>query len=146
MDNVKPHKIFSTGAIWPNFMNLSDEGKNRRAMDDIDLLGCQSVLEKLGRWHGQRLPEARQELFHWDRVVNQKTVLEKMCYDAGVLLIYNAKYCPEWQPIEKVWLESKMPLHEEQYMEMAAVKKAWRDRLNDPSLDKQAEKWFKLSR
>lgn len=82
-------------------MNLSDGGKNRREMRDIGLLGCKSVLEKLGKWkEGMHLPEARHLLYQWDSVINQMTRIEALCYEHGIVLIYQSKAHPLFNPTE----------------------------------------------
>jgi hypothetical protein len=82
-------------------MNLSDEGKNRRPMAGIGLKGCRSVLEDLGLWHDvMKLEEARRILWGWSRVTEQKTRLEQLCYDSGIVLFYITKAHPIFSPIE----------------------------------------------
>jgi hypothetical protein len=82
-------------------MNLSDEGKNRAPMKVIETQGCRSVLESRGKWRdGMKLTEAREVLWHWSEVCKQKTLIEEMCNEAGVVLLYEPKSHPIFNPSE----------------------------------------------
>jgi hypothetical protein len=70
-------------------------------MQLIGMLGLRSVLEHLGRWEeGLRLDAARHRLFAWDAVRDQLTRIEALCKQHGIVLVYNPKAHPFFNPIE----------------------------------------------
>lgn len=82
-------------------MNLSDGGKNRKPAHSIGLSGCRSVLEKLGRWRdGMQLKECRLILWQWSEVLAQMSRLEQLCHNNGIILVYESKAHPGFNPTE----------------------------------------------
>lgn len=82
-------------------MNLKDGGKKRLAMDGVGLKGCQSVLEELGLWRkNMSLHEAREILWQWDVVKAQMSRIEKMCFDNQIIVLYESKAHPGFNPGE----------------------------------------------
>lgn len=82
-------------------MNLSDGGKNRIPMRVVGFRGCRSVLESRGRWRdGMTLAEAREDLWLWKEVTSQKTIIEGLCNDAGIVLLYEPKSHPIFNAAE----------------------------------------------
>lgn len=82
-------------------MNLSDGGKNRRPMRGIHLLGLRSVLESRGLWRdGMSLSEARRLMWQQRDVMAQKTRIEKICNEAGIIVHYQSKAHPDFNATE----------------------------------------------
>lgn len=82
-------------------MNLADGGKNRQPMRHIGMQGCRSILEAHGKWNDQlKLADARSVLWRWKEVTKQKTVIEELCNDAGIVLLYEPKSHPVFNPVE----------------------------------------------
>jgi len=89
-------------------MNMTDGGKNRLPMRVIGLKGCRQVLQDLGHWREKMtLQEARNVLWQWEEVSKQMTRIEKLCYDHGVVLLYESKAHPVFNPTENWWRKSK---------------------------------------
>ena len=91
-------------------MNLADGGKNRQPMRLIETQGCRSVLESRGRWRdGMHLNDARDELWCWAEVCKQKTIIEQLCNESGIVLLYETKSHPIFNPSE-VLLSCPLPV------------------------------------
>ena len=84
-------------------MNWTDGGKNRVSMQHIGTLGCVSVLKMYGMWSDDmNLTKAREILWKWNLVTDQMTRIEKLCYDRGVLLLYQSKAHPQFNATEVI--------------------------------------------
>lgn len=82
-------------------MNLHDGGKNRRPMDGIGLKGLKSTLIEVNLWRdGMTLKEARDILWKWDVVKAQMSRIEKLCAENGIVLVYESKAHPGFNPGE----------------------------------------------
>ncbi len=82
-------------------MNMTDGGENRKPMRLIGTQGCRSVLESRGMWRdGMKLTDARDTLWHWKEVCKQKTIIEQLCNETGIVLIYEPKAHPVFNPSE----------------------------------------------
>lgn len=82
-------------------MNLADGGKNRKPMKGIGLLGLRSVLKSRGLWHdGMTLAEAQQIMWAQSDVIAQKSRIEQLCNDSGILVIYQSKAHPDFNAVE----------------------------------------------
>ena len=86
-------------------MNLKDGGKNRSAMRVIGTKGCHTVLQELGLWiEGMSTTEAREALWKWKEVTGQMTRLEQLFYDSKIVLLYETKSHPIFNPTEVLLL------------------------------------------
>ncbi len=84
-------------------MNLKDGGKNRLPMRVIGRKGCRRVLEDLGQWRDKMtVQEARDVLWQWEEVTKQMTRIEQLCYDNGIVLMYQSKAHPVFNPTEVI--------------------------------------------
>jgi hypothetical protein len=90
-------------------MNMADGGKNRPAMRLIGTQGCKSVLQAHGKWRdGMKLAEARDILWQWKEVRSQKTIIEALCNEAGVILLYEPKAHPVFNPTEVLFVSNNI--------------------------------------
>lgn len=82
-------------------MNLKDGGKNRKPMRDVGTRGLRSVLMEIGEWHDNMTRvDARAALWKWTKVVKQMSRIEQLCYEHGVVLVYQSKAHPIFNPTE----------------------------------------------
>lgn len=82
-------------------MNLSDEGKNRPVMKGIGLRGLESVLKNRNLWcKGMLLKDARDIMWEQPDVKAQMTRIEQLCYNNGVVLLYEPKAHPPFNASE----------------------------------------------
>ena len=82
-------------------MNLSDGGKNRPSMTTIGFRGLESVLRQRGLWGlGLKLNETRDIMWSQPDVVAQMTRIEKLCFDHGIVLLYEPKAHPVFNAAE----------------------------------------------
>lgn len=82
-------------------MNLMDGGKNRVAMRGIGMRGLRSVLQERHLWvEGMHLDEARKIMWEQEDVKAQKSRIEQLFYDHGMVLGYQSKAHPLMDPAE----------------------------------------------
>jgi hypothetical protein len=89
-------------------------------------LGLRDVLQRPERWRpGMTVTQARELLWNWDVLVDQRTELEEVARISSnkkQLLLYNVKYHPEYQPVEKLWRYCKVPLRQSRFDDINAVR------------------------
>jgi hypothetical protein len=126
LDNNSAHTTMPSDAIAPSSINMKSVSKKIGAMRIIGTVGLRDLLQRLGRWRaGMPVAEARNELWNWDVVVDQRTVLEeevRLTANKKQFLIYNVKYHPEYQPVEKLWRYCKVPLRQNRFDDINAVR------------------------
>ena len=128
-------------------MNLSDGGKNRQPMRKIDMLGARSVLDLLEEWDPSiKLADARRKLMAWGEVRGQFTSLESVFFEVDMIMVYNAKYMPELQAIEKIWRAIKVILRHEHVYPFAEAVKQFNELFASNEMSLKCEKYFKLVR
>jgi hypothetical protein len=149
IDNARVQTTKPSTFINPNDMNLSDGGENRVEMDVIGNKGLRSVLTDMARWKaGMRLQEARELLWSSSLVQSQLTMIEEICRENGIILIYNAKAHPWFAMIEKLWRWLKYQL--ENLLSLSEINKKYDDLIEnmmseDPVCRKKCEKWFTIT-
>jgi len=77
-------------------------------MRRIGLRGLRSFLEELGLWpeEGLRLAQAREVLGDQQFVKDKLTQIEQLCKDHNIVLLYEPKAHPFFQPVEVPRLSS----------------------------------------
>jgi hypothetical protein len=91
----------------------------------IDMLGLRNVLQALGQWRdGMKVPEAREVLWRWNEVVDQRTVVEELVRSelSKSFLLYNVKYHPLYNSVEKLWRYCKAPLRQNRLNSISRVR------------------------
>lgn len=82
-------------------MNASDGGKHRPNMRHIGVFGLRTVLTAMGiNVDGMSVDAMRRKLWECRVVVEQLTMLEELCKERGVVLLYNPKAPPRFSPCE----------------------------------------------
>lgn len=100
-------------------MNLSDGGKNRLPMGDLGLAGLKTALTRLRLWRdGMRLDEARQVMWRTEQVVRQRSRIEQLCHENGIVVIYESKAHPIFNPTE-------VPTSSESHSLLTCLMKNW---------------------
>jgi hypothetical protein len=132
LDNNSAHtKLPAATAITPSLINLKATGKKHSKTTIIGKMGLRAILQRLGHWtKGTIVKEARELLWHWSVVVDQLTAIEAaVAKDDLQMVIYNVKYHPEFNAIEKLWRYCKVPLHQHRLNDINAVRSALAVRL-----------------
>jgi hypothetical protein len=124
LDNNSAHSKLPSTAIAPSLISLASLSNKGCEATVIGNLGLRAVLQRLGRWTaGMKLAEARELLWHWSVVVDQLTEIEgAVAKDDLQMVIYNVKYHPEYNPVERLWRYCKVPLHQHRLNDINAVR------------------------
>lgn len=149
-DTAREHIVMPHDAIRPKQMNLKkDDAKGRVSMRLIGKLSCKSVLSRLGKWNSKsplKRKEAQAYICQWKTVFDQYCLLEELFFKENMIMLFDSKYSPEFQPIEKVWRFAKVRLRYYQFHPFATAQQHFRDELLSPELQKRCTQWFNLAR
>lgn len=82
-------------------MTLNDDMSSQPTMRIVGTRGCRSVLQDLNLWrNGMRLKESRELLWKWPEVQGQMSRIEQLCQSNGIVLMYEPKAHPVFNPTE----------------------------------------------
>jgi hypothetical protein len=76
-------------------MNLMDGGMHRQEMKGIGLRGLKHVLKQRGKWEkNMSLDKARDIMWEQPDVKAQLTRIEQLCFENGIVALYEPKAHP----------------------------------------------------
>jgi hypothetical protein len=150
LDGARNQTVKEDDYINPDKMNLMDGGKNRVAMDGIDMKGLRTVLSEHNQWSdSMTLADAKEKLWASKMVRDQLSQVERLAEEFGIIVVYNPKAHPWLCFIEKLWRWIKFKL--QNLLSLTQIRARYEELIEDFMIGSafaraKCNKWFELSK